>query len=144
MSYLRLPPADYRAITRVCRSLDLSCYNQPTFRRILVVALTDDWPQLAGRVRELRKAQMQVLYQHLRAAGNGGARRSFTPEEVQSLADACVVLSPSARFTRPIRRILVRSFRREAPRLSRKLARLSGAQFDRLYEQMQERRLGNV
>jgi hypothetical protein len=144
LSYLRLPPADYRAISRVCRSLNLASFNQPTFRRLLVGFLAEGLPELANRIRGLRKAEMQILYQHLRTEGMDGVRRSFTPEEVQTLADACVVLSSSMRFTRPLRRILVRSFRHDWPRLSRKVARLSGTQFDRLYEQMREHRLGNV
>jgi hypothetical protein len=144
LSYLRLPPADYRAISRVCRSLDLASFNQPTFRRLLVGFLTEGLPELANRLRGLRKAEMQALYQHLRAEGKDCVRRTFTPEEVQTLADACVVLASSTRFTRPLRRILVRSFRRDWPRLARKVGRLSGTQFDRLYEQMRELRLGNV
>ena len=55
-------------------------------------------------------------------------------------AEACVSAPFRVRFVRPFKSVLVELFQEEWPDLARKLTALSGHKFERLYEQLLERR----
>ncbi len=74
VSYLGFTRSEYDAIYGVRRLLDLSHYNEPTFRLNLALLLSEDWPELARRVARLTDAEAGILLERLRgaAAVHGG------------------------------------------------------------------------
>lgn len=139
MSYLRFSPAEYRAVSRICRRLDLGSYDPPTFQRVLALALSDASPMLAERIGRFERAEVRLLYDHLRVEVKG-AQPPFPSEEWRKLGEACESVPATHRFAHQIQRAVVRSLRPAAPGLSRKLSRMSISQFVRLFEQVRESR----
>jgi hypothetical protein len=149
MSYLRLSRDDYRTVSRLCYQLDLAFHPRPAFRRLLVEALRGVDLDLAGRVARLGHAELKLLQDHFRhrhcPVGTGnevGAWDEFSPEEREFLAEACVSAPFPVRFVRPFKRLLVEMLHGAWPDLARKVARLSGRQFELLYERACRRKKG--
>ncbi len=139
LSYLRFTPAEYRAVSRVCRRLDLGSYDPPTFQRVLALALADATPTLAERVGRLDRAEVRLLHDHMRAELKA-AQPPFPSDEWRKIEEACESVPATHRFAHQIQRAVVRSLRPAAPGLSRKLSRMSISQFVRLFEQVRESR----
>ena len=97
MSYLRFSPAEYRAVSRICRRLDLGSYNSPTFQRVLALALSDASPMLAERIGRFQRAEVRLLYDHQRAEAKG-AQPPFPSEEWRKLGEACESVPATHRF----------------------------------------------
>jgi hypothetical protein len=139
LNYLRFSPAEYRDITRVCRTLDLRRLDPPAFQRLAALCLADAASKLARRIRGLLPAEVRLLHGRLRAEVEGGRRSSFSPEELRALAGACGPVPPGVRFIGPFQGAFVRRLRHASPGLSRKLARLSVGQFVRLFGEVRLR-----
>ena len=143
MSYLRFTPDEYRTISRLCHRLRLGRQHRPGFKRLLLQALSSAAPALAKRIARLRRSELGLLYDHFQerigpaigADCPAGPRHDFTPEELQTLLDAFAGPPSQVRFVRPFKNVLVEMFAESSPELAQKLARMSGHQFERLYEQ---------
>jgi hypothetical protein len=147
MSYLRFSPGDYCAIYRACRPLALEKMSFSLFRRVLIVSLTDNWPNLAERIAGLGEDGVRIIYDHLleRRRGKAKADRKPTliPEELAAVAEACQSFPLAARFMRYFKAALVRALQEGFPGLASKLSRLSDREFERLYEFVKGRRKGS-
>ena len=148
MSYLRFTHAEYQTMAHFCREQGLAARSQPAFKRSLVQALADASPALSRRVAGLGGARLNLLYLHFHFATRPAAdappaadvEGRFTPGELQTLAEACGSVPSPVRFVRPFRRVLVELFEEVAPALARKLDRLSGREWERLYDRARELR----
>ena len=137
MSYLRFTPDEYRTIARLCREHDLGGRHQPAFRRLLVEALRNACPALADRIARLGKAKLGVLYWHFRErTPTIRTRPQFTTQDLRLIVEACLTAPFRVRLVRPFKHVLIELFQEEWPALARKLARLSGHQFEELYEEV--------
>jgi hypothetical protein len=140
LSHLRFTPEEYRTIADLCRRHDLGRRHQPAFRRLLLAALQETCPALAGRLARLRRGEVDLLYRHFRERPAPAPERyELSSEELRTLAAACVTAPFTVRFVRPFRRMLVEVLQEEWPDLALKLAHMSGQQFERLYEQVRQR-----
>jgi hypothetical protein len=137
LSYLRFTPAEYRAVARVCRRLDLGSYNPPTFQRVLALALSDASPGLSDRVSRFGRGEVRLLYDHLRAKTRD-AQRPFPSEEWRKLGEACESVPATHRFAHQVQRAVIGHLRTASPGLCRKLARMSISQFVRLFDRVRE------
>ena len=143
MSYLRFTPDEYRTIADHCRRLGLGNRHQPAFRRLLVGSLRGQSHALAARISRLGRGKLNLLYWHFRERTPLVAKccpYEFTRVEMQLVEEACVMVPFPVRFVRPFKSLLIELFQEEWPDLARKLACLSGQKFERLYEQVYERR----
>jgi hypothetical protein len=147
LSYLRLTPSDYRAISRVCTRLSLERCTRPAFRRSLIAALGEALSPLAQKVAGFTRAEFRVLYDHFRARDEDPLRgkvSALSHEEWVAFSEACVTYPLPVRFVRPFRHMLVDLFRDVSPELSRKLDRLSARQFEQLYGEATEHKRGSA
>jgi len=133
MSFLRFTPQEYGALAAVCERLDLGSHGLPAFRRLLAVALAETHPQLARRVDRLRRGEAELLYHHFRPRPPAAVRHDLTDEELSAFAQACGAAALPVRFVRPFQAVLVEALAGLRPELARKVARLSGHAFERLY-----------
>ncbi len=134
MSYLRFTPEEYREVAHLCRTHRLAEGHLPGFTRRLVELLQASCPPLAARVARLRRAQLTLLFRHFSdGPAPSGARPELSPEEKRALAAACEATPFPVRFVRPFRGLLVEMLEGPLPDLARKLAQMSGHQFERLY-----------
>jgi hypothetical protein len=148
MSYLRFYPEEYRIISRLAQEIPLSGADLPALKHFLVAYLPLDRLDLTMRISRLDNRQMRLLYDHLKneskdAAGTDG-KLVFTEEEMDTVAEACASVVSPTRFLRYFRASLVEHLRDVYPELARKIARLSGRQFERLYEQVKGRKKGSA
>jgi hypothetical protein len=156
LSYLRFTPDDYRLLARACRHVQLGGCSRAAFNRLLVESLSSSSPGLAQRIACLRRTELSLLYDHfrerLRPTAEGdrqgsdvdGGEQGFTPGELRVIAEACLSAPFHVRFVRPFKRVLVELFQEAWPALAQKLARLSGSQFERLYEHACGQRRGSA
>jgi hypothetical protein len=128
MAYVRFTPQEYRTIYTLCRLTNFHEYPAPAFRRLLVRCL-DTWPQLATQVRQLRKSQLTVLYDHLRSAAQTQEEPVLSAEEVEFLKAISGPLLTNTRFIGPLKAALIQHLRGSYPTLAGKLAALSTAEF---------------
>jgi hypothetical protein len=147
MSYLRFSPGDYCAIYRACRPLAIEKMSLPIFKRVLVGSLSDKRPNLAERIAGLGEDGVRVIYDHLLERRRGKAAADRQPEliaeELAAVAEACQSFPLAARFMRYFKGALVRALQEGFPDLASKLSRLSGSEFERLYEFVKARRKGS-
>jgi hypothetical protein len=137
LSYLRFTPDEYRTIADLCRELDLCGRHQPAFHRLLVQALRDVSPALATRIARLGRTKVGVLYWHFRERPTIiRTPPQFTAQDMRLLAEACHMVPFRVRQVRPFKHVLIELFQEEWPALARKLTRLSGCQFEEIYEQV--------
>jgi hypothetical protein len=137
LSYLRFTPDEYQTMADLCRWQRLGRLHQPAFRRHLADALKDINPDLAKRIARLGRAKLSVLYWHFRERTLVvKSPTQFTTQDLQLVAEACVTAPFPVRLVRPFKTVLVELFQDDWPGLARKLARLSGHQFEQLYEQV--------
>src|SRR3954469_16169343 len=122
MNYLRLTPAEYGDLARVCRPPDVSRPPLSKLRRLLVASLTDSSPLLAGRVHRLRWGELRAIRDHFRGPQ---PPHGLGTGEVEALAEAFGPLVCRARFARSLRRDLGGQLRGAAPGLGRKVGWLS-------------------
>ena len=71
-TYLRLTPADFRAVRQACR-LHTFVGSYADFRRFLVEALRESHPELAAWVGGLGTRQVRTMRIHLEAEAKSGA-----------------------------------------------------------------------
>src|SRR5262249_46600743 len=117
--------------------------SQPVFKRLLGALLCGPHPELADRVCRLRRGQLDLLYWHFRERTPPPwvtCPHEFIGDELRLLAAACASGPCSVRFVRPFKGVLIELFQEEWPGLARKLSALSGPKFERLYEQLCDRR----
>src|SRR4051794_21908986 len=112
MDYLRLTPAEYGALARVCRPPHVSRRPLPKLRRFLVASLADSSPLLAGRVHRLGWGELRAIRDHFRGPQ---PPHGLGAGEVEALAEAFGPLVCRARFARSLRRDLGERLRRAAP-----------------------------
>jgi hypothetical protein len=137
MSYLRFTPDEYRTIAELCQEHNLGSCNQPVFHRLLVQALRGTCPALATRLSRLGRSKRTILYWHFRTRTPAvRTRPQFTAHDLRLVAEACQTVPFRVRIVRPFKHVLVELFQDEWPDLAQKLARLSGRQFEQLYEQV--------
>ena len=137
MSYLRFTPDEYRTIADVCHEHRLDQLSQPAFHRRLMETLRRLAPALADRIARLGRAKRTLLYWHFRTRTPVvRPRLTFTAQDLRLVAEACLTVPFRVRVVRPFKHVLVELFQEECPALARKLARLSGRQFEQLYEQV--------
>jgi hypothetical protein len=137
VTYLRLTPAEYRYLCHVCRRLDVTHCRRPVFRRRLAEGLADSSPDLRNKVALLGRAELRLLHEHFREPARRLASRSLhglTRGEWGVFIAACETYPLPVRFVRAFRHTLADLLREVSPGLARKLRRLSGRQFERLYE----------
>jgi hypothetical protein len=148
MSYLRFSPDEYGLISRLAQEFPLRGADLPALKHFLVAYLPLDRLDLTMRISRLDNRQMRLLYEHLKNEQNGGTgagdRHPFTDEEMDTVAEACSSIVSSTRFLRYFRVSLINHLRDTHPELTRKVARLSERQFERLYEQVKGRRKGST
>jgi hypothetical protein len=140
LAYLRLSRDDYQIVSHLCHQLDLTYHPRPFFQQLLVAGLRSLRLDVADRIAGLGHGELKVLYEHFRHrhcpadSGKGfGGRDEFTAEEWQVLAEACVSAPFPVRFVRAFKGLLVEMLHGASPDLARKVARLSGHQFELLY-----------
>ena len=138
MSYLRLTPQEFRAISLVCGPIELTEDFFPQFQRLLALSL----PELAVRINGLRKGQLRLLFDRLREE-RGQAPGRLTAAEFEALAEVCRNLPFGGRFRRLLKDFLVLHFRKSLPGLAGKLKALSGDQFYGLWERVHGERRPN-
>jgi hypothetical protein len=138
VSHLRFTPDEYRTLAELCARQALARRHQPAFHRLLVQALRSADPALADRVARLSRDKLNLLYWHFRGPAPAAppSPTEFTPQEMRLVAEACAKVPFPVRFVRPFRGMLIELFEEEWPGVARKLARLSGHQFEQLYEQV--------
>lgn len=138
MSYLRFTPGEYRTLSELSARQALSRRHQSAFRRLLVASLRQADPALAGRIARLSRDKANLLYWHFRehTPAAPAPPTQFTAQELRLVAEACVKAPFPVRFVRPFKDMLIELFEEEWPALARKLAGLSGLQFERLYAQV--------
>lgn len=145
MSYLRITPDEYRTIAHICRQQQLGGRHLPAFKRQLVESLAEAAPKLGERIARLRRAQMVLLYDHFQdRAGPPPTRHDFDAEELRILVEACLTPPFCVRFVRPFKAVLVEMLEAAWPDLSRKLAQVSGYQFERLFEEACRQQRGSA
>jgi hypothetical protein len=66
LSYLRFTPAEFQHISRVVQTIELSEDFFPVFKYFLVESLIEIAPELAGRLAQLNRAKLILLYNFLR------------------------------------------------------------------------------
>src|SRR5262249_4471145 len=126
-----------RLLADCCLGHGLARLHLPAFKRRLVEMLRGTDPGLSGRVARLRGASLSVLYLHFREPPPAlWEQPAFTAEEVGPLAAACL----PGPLVRRLKAVLARELAGPMPELARKLAGLSGRQFEQLYEQLCRRR----
>jgi len=135
LSHLRFTPEDYGMIANLCCQQGLGGLPEPAFKRRLVESMKEVAPALSDRLARLRRDQFNLLARHFRQRPATPKRIDFTAEEMQTLTAACVTSPFSVRFVRPFQRLLVEMLAGPSPDLARKVAHLSGHQFERLYNQ---------
>jgi len=150
-TYLRFTPAEYRALSRACRSIDLHDDFFPVFQHFLVSALRAHAPDLANRIANFRKYQIGIVFEHLKArrkaadqaddsTGQRAPRHALTPQERQKVSCAAGAYTLPAGFPHVFRDYLVQHFQETAPDLSRKLAYFSDRQMERLFTELKSSR----
>jgi len=152
-TYLRFTPKEYEFIARVCRPIDLTDDFFPIFKYFLVESLKGVCPDLGARIARFRKHEVGIVYEHLRAERKAaGAKRQPSPrpeavpepdltaEEWVAVAHASRIFSLPEKFLHTFQEFLVQHFRRSLPELSRKLARFSERQMERLYTSLRTSR----
>ena len=139
MSYLRFTPDEYRTLVISCARLEPGSHRGPAFKRLLAQALRGVDAALAERIARLRPSDLRLLCQHFgghggrpSAFGRSAMKIDFTAREKHLLAEACA--ATPVRFVRPFKQLLVERFRETSPNLARKLAWLSGREFEELFE----------
>lgn len=139
LTYLRFTPAEFQAIARVCRPLELTEQSFRTFKPFLVASLRGSEPALAERLGRMRSYQIGIIYQYVKERqGAAGAARSrplrqlLSREDLREVAEACRALPLRDRFQSYARMRLVLHFREASPPLAAKLTGLSDSQFERL------------
>jgi hypothetical protein len=138
LSHLRFTPDEYRTLSELCARQALNRRHQPAFHRLLVASLRRADPALADRIARLSRDKVNLLYWHFRGQTPAAPAppAQFTSQELRLVAEACVKVPFPVRFVRPFKEMLVELFEEELPALARKLAGLSGQQFERLYAQV--------
>jgi len=139
LTHIRFTPGEYRLIDDCCRRGRLGERHQPAFRRLLVESLRAPSPALACRVARLGRGEVALLYRHFHPGPPAPAGPELTAEEMRTLAAACLNAPFHVRFARAFKRLLVEMLEGPQPRLAHKVARMSGHQFERLYEQLSQR-----
>jgi len=145
-TYLRFTPQEYEAIVKVCRPVDLGDDFFPIFKYFLVESLKDPSPGLAGRIAQLRRGEVGIIFEHLKskrrlAAGRacrqvGEADPDLTDQEWQAVARASRAFDLPADFLHSYRAFLVGHFRHSLPELAHKLTRFSDRQMERVYARL--------
>src|SRR4051794_3053630 len=129
-AYVRFTPAEYRALCQVCVAIDFRNDLFRIFKQFLVESLKDSSPALAGRVAQLSRAQVRVVYQYLKEQrqDRAEARRlppppppELSPTEFQAVTDVADAYRLPAGFPHVFRDFLARQLRELAPDLVRKL-----------------------
>lgn len=118
------------------RGLDLARTNLTAFACVLSFELGELWPELSRRIDALSNAKFRLLEEHLRSR----PARGLTDADLRAVDEAWGPLPLTGRFIRPLRRHLVLWLKMTSPKLARKVALLSDGGFERLCEQLQERR----
>jgi hypothetical protein len=135
LSFLRFTPTEYRLLCSACVRFDLAVDGLSNFRRLLVLALGEESPNLARRIEKLRLREVELLYYHFRPRPEAAVRHDLTDEELSLFAEVCTSASLPVRFVRPFQKTLVESLTGWQPELATKVDRLSGYAFERLYNQ---------
>jgi hypothetical protein len=143
LRYLRFSPDDYRRLATLWHELIRDGHPQTAFKRLLIEALSGLSPNLAGRITRLHRDEFGILSNHFRERTHSARGHDLTAEELQAVLEACVSPPFRVRFVRPFKDVLVELFQETWPELSRKVARLSGHQFERLYEHAGKQSRGN-
>jgi hypothetical protein len=138
MQHLRFSPAEYQAISRLCRPLNLCRHRPPALQRLLVQSLADTHPELARRLARFRRRELRILHEHLREQ-RPAAPHGLSPEEFELLAAPFGPLLFHVRFVRPLKRAVAQQLREAFPGLAAKLDQLSHRQFELLCEEIRAR-----
>jgi hypothetical protein len=133
--YLRFSPDEYRLLAGHWHQLDLGGRPRTDFKRLLVEALSDPSPNLTERISRLHGPDLGLLQDHFRERAPPADEPAFTPEELRLVMEMCASTPFPVRFVRHFKGLLVELLRDAWPELSRKVARLSGHQLKRLYQQ---------
>jgi hypothetical protein len=133
VAYLRFTPEEYHTLCEMSRRHGLGGRNMPAFKRLLVEALSGVSFNLARRVANLRGRRLELLYFHFRPRPAAAIRHDLTAPELRLVEEACVAAPFPVRFVKPFKGLLVEMLERSRPELADKVARMSGYQFERLY-----------
>ncbi len=82
MTHLSFSPREHQALCHVCRPLNLKRCRPAALKRLLVASLSASFPELAGRIARMRRAQFLILSDHFRRGeGHGltGERANHRP-----------------------------------------------------------------
>jgi hypothetical protein len=133
VAYLRFTPDEYRTLRDLHRRHGLDGRNLPSFKRLLVEALRGVSGHLARRITSLRGRRLELLYFHFRTRPPTVVRHDLNAEELRLVEEACVSAPFPVRFVKPFKGLLAEMLERSRPELAEKIARMSGYQFERLY-----------
>jgi len=142
-SYLRFSPDEYRLLAGLWQQLDLGGRPRTDFKYLLVEGLAGLSPNLAEAIGRLHGLELGILSDHFREQTESADEHAFTPAELRVVMEACASFPFGRRLVRRFKVALVELFQEACPELSRKVARLSGHQFKRLYEQACRPNRGN-
>jgi hypothetical protein len=135
LRHLRFSPDEYRLLADLWHQLALDGRPRPVCKRLLAENLSELSANLSRRITRLTRAECELLCNHFRQRTPCKDKHDFTAEELQLVLAACGSPPLPVRFVGLFKGILVELFRVELPELSLKVDRLSGHQFERLYEQ---------
>ncbi len=145
MSYLRFTHDEYRLLAGPCRENALDGRSHLAFRRLVAESLRGVAPALADRVARLGKSKLALLFFHFcERQAPPTTKADFTAEEMQVLGEACIAAPFHVRFARPFRDVLAEMLQRGWPGLAEKVERLSGHQFEGLFERLCQSRRGSA
>jgi hypothetical protein len=132
--HLRFSPDEYRLLAGLWHQLGLGGHPRTARRGLLTEALSGPSPDLAQRITRLTRSELGLLFDHFWEPPQPAAEPEFTPEELRVVLEACVSPPSPVRFVHHFKGVLVELLQEAWPELSRKVARLNGRQFERLYE----------
>src|SRR5262249_54074954 len=114
-----------------------------SIKRLLVMTLAEALPLLAERIAGLSHQEFKLLLSHLRPRPQSEPSHGLTPDEVEAIAAAGVLLLPHTRFATALKRAIVRRLAEWRPDLSMKVLTLSLRQFTSLCAQINGRARGD-
>ncbi len=153
VTYVRFTPQEFRAISRVCASLNFSDDAFPAFKAFLTDSLGPGFPALASRISRLDDCQIGLIYEHLkgqrapaaqpgrdRRAAAGGQGPHLAGEDRKALARAAAFLRLHDECLPSFKACLVRLVGESSPALASRLARLTDHEVEALCRQVEGRR----
>ena len=137
MSFIRFSPAEYQAISHICRPIKLERKPLHALKKIIVQSLAGTMPELAERIGRYRWYELRILQDYLLEQRRPNVHHGLSADELGMLSEAFGPFLFQVRYLSALRRALVQHFQSIFPALAKKLGSLSNRQFEGLCDQYQ-------